>query len=71
MFNNLDLINLGNSKQKVLNFDRNYANSIRKDLFRDIDFLTSQVITNYSLQFIIEKMENSYLYHFGICDYTN
>ena len=67
LFNNLDLENLAKFSD-VLNFSKSQQATVRKQLFRDIDFLTENDVTNFSVQFIIDK---DLTYHFGICDYTD
>lgn len=57
---------LVSSRTSLLNFTSEDQKQLREGLFRDIDFLTMEGLTNYSIRLIVEKGD---LYHFGICDY--
>ena len=48
---------------RILNFEIDEQTSIRSKLFRDIEFLTENDFTNFSIQMIIER---DHTCHFGI-----
>ena len=73
------------TRTDILNFSIETSKVIRKRLSNDLQFITKQGITNYSLQFVIEKVvsrdsdigpnsflseDEKYIYHFGIGDFT-